>query len=98
MVKRRLIWSKNSIKERNEIFDYWNNRNKSKKFSQKLYHRFIKPIEPLKDNPEIGILNNKHHFRYILVKEYLIFYDYNDAEIIIHKIWDGRRNPENLEI
>ena len=69
-----------------------------KKFSQKLYHRFIKSIEPLKDNPEIGILNNKHHFRYILVKEYLIFYDYNDAEIIIHKIWDGRRNPENLEI
>ena len=59
---------------------------------------FIKSIEPLKDNPEIGILNNKHHFRYILVKEYLIFYDYNDAEIIIHKIWDGRRNPENLEI
>ena len=98
MVKRRLIWSKNSIKERNEIFDYWNNRNKSKKFSQKLYHGFIKSIEPLKDNPEIGILNNKHHFRYILVKEYLIFYDYNDAEIIIHKIWDGRRNPENLEI
>ena len=98
MVKRRLIWSKNSIKERNEIFDYWNNRNKSKKFSQKLYHRFIKSIEPLKDNPEIGILNNKHHFRYILVKEYLIFYDYNDAEIIILKIWDGRRNPENLEI
>ena len=98
MVKRRLIWSKNSIKERNEIFDYWNNRNKSKKFSQKLYHLFIKSIEPLKDNPEIGILNNKNHFRYILVKEYLIFYDYNDAEIIIHKIWDGRRNPENLEI
>ena len=98
MVKRRLIWSKNSIKERNEIFDYWNNRNKSKKFSQKLYHLFIKSIEPLKDNPEIGILNNKYHFRYILVKEYLIFYDYNDAEIIIHKIWDGRRNPENLEI
>ena len=63
-----------------------------------MYHRFIKSIEPLKDNPEIGILNNKHHFRYILVKEYLIFYDYNDAEIIIHKILDGRRNPENLEI
>ncbi len=98
MVKRRLIWSKNSIKERNEIFDYWNNRNKSKKFSQKLYHLFLNAIEPLKENPEIGILNNKHHFRYILVKEYLIFYDYNDAEIIIHKIWDGRRNPENLEI
>jgi len=60
--------------------------------------RFMNAIEPLKENPEIGILNNKHHFRYILVKEYLIFYDYNDAEIIIHKIWDGRRNPENLEI
>ena len=98
MVKRRLIWSKNSIKERNEIFDYWNNRNKSKKFSQKLYHLFLNAIEPLKENPEIGILNNKNHFRYILVKEYLIFYDYNDAEIIIHKIWDGRRNHENLEI
>ena len=70
MVKRRLIWSKNSIKERNEIFDYWNNRNKSKKFSQKLYHLFLNAIEPLKENPETGILNNKNHFRYILVKEY----------------------------
>ena len=28
----------------------------------------------------------------------MIFYDYNDAEIIIYKIWDSRRNPVNLEI
>ena len=98
MVKRRLIWSKNSIKERNEIFDYWNNRNKSKKFSQKLYHLFLNAIEPLKENPEIGILNQDYSFRHLLVKDYLIFYQFNEEEIYILKIWDGRRNHENLVI
>lgn len=98
MAKRRIIWSKSAIKERREIFDYWNNRNKSKDFSKKLYYLFLKTINPLKENPEIGVLDKVYNFRYLIIKEYLIFYEFNDTEIYILKIWDGRRNPETFEI
>ena len=66
MAKRKIIWTKNSIKERTKIYDYWNNRNKSKEFSKKLHRLFIKSLQPLKTNPELGVLNNELDFRYLI--------------------------------
>lgn len=98
MVKRKIVWTKNAIKERTEIYNYWNSRNQSKEFSQKLHRLFIKSLSHLKTNPEIGVLNVELDFRYLIVRKYLIFYTFNDKEIIVLKVWEGHQNPENLQI
>ena len=96
MAERKIIWTKNAIKDRTDIFDYWNYRNKSKTFSKKLYKEFSEVVKLLKSNPEIGVISD-YEFRHLLVREYLIFYEIKTSEIVILKIWQGNRNPENLE-
>ena len=98
MAKRKIIWTKNAIAERTKIFNYWNNRNKSKEFSKKLYRFFNKSLLALKKNPELGILNTKYNFRYLVVRDYLIFYHFNDIQIIVLKVWDAHQNPEKFKI
>jgi len=95
MAERKIIWTENAIKNRTDIFDYWNKRNKSKTYSEKLYKEFIEAINLLKNNPEIGVVSN-YEFRHLLVRNYLIFYFIKDFEIVILKVWDGNRNPRNL--
>ena len=98
MAKRKIIWTKNSIKERTKIYDYWNNRNKSKEFSKKLHRLFIKSLQPLKTNPELGVLNNELDFRYLIVRHHLIFYNFNHTEIIVLKVCEAHQNPDNLKL
>ncbi|MGE6395215.1 type II toxin-antitoxin system RelE/ParE family toxin [Chryseobacterium scophthalmum] len=32
--------------------------------------------------------------RVIIVRNYLIFYEFNEKEIIIQSVWDGKRNTK----
>lgn len=96
MAERRIIWTKNAIKNRTDIFDYWNHRNKSKSFSGKLYKEFLNAVNTLRNNPGIGVVSD-YGFRHLLVRDYLIFYTIENSDIVILKIWDGNRNPEGLK-
>lgn len=42
---KRLIWTEDAQNDRKEIFGYFNNRNKSKKYSQKLNLLFLKELK-----------------------------------------------------
>lgn len=41
---REIIWTKRAQNDRYSIFNYWNKRNKSKSYSQKLNNLFISSI------------------------------------------------------
>ena len=54
MVKLNIFWTNTAIKQRNHIFEYWNNRNKSILYSKKLNKSIVERIEVLKSNPDLG--------------------------------------------
>ena len=93
---RKVIWSLPAQEDRRAIFAYWNDHNKSKEYSRKLNKLFREAIQLLKSHPYIGrktIIPNVH---VKIVRQYLIIYEVTDSDIIIHTIWDGRRNPDDL--
>jgi len=95
---RKIIWSIRAREDRKAIFTYWNDRNKSNFYSKKLNRLFNHTISFLSEHPQIGrktILENIH---VKVVREYLIIYEITDSEIIIHTIWDGRRDSSGLGI
>lgn len=49
-------------------------------------------------NPNIGQAYNLKDTRYILFRDYKIFYAYTKDTITVLRIWDTRRNPEELRI
>ena len=94
----KIEWSIKARLDRKEIFTYWNNRNKSNIYSCKLNILFETHIEALLKFPLIGKPTDYYQVRFLIVKDYLIFYKVEKQIISIIRIWDSRRNPNQLKV
>ena len=94
---KKIIWSLNAQKDRKNILQYWNKRNKSTRYSIKLNKLFKDAVKLISDYPRIGKLTDRANIRIKIVKDYLIIYEDLEDEIHILTIWDSRRDPINLE-
>ena len=94
---RKLIWSKLSLRQKRDIFEYLNEHNKSKSYSRKLNNLFNEAAELLTDYPSIGEKTNYKNVRLKLVRDYWMIYRIKDKHIQILTIWDYRRNPEDFD-
>jgi hypothetical protein len=78
--------------------EFYAQRNKSKTYSLKLYKRLNKEVLILKKQPEIGIKTDIASVRGLIIENFILFYESNYEQIIIHTLWDSRQNPDNLTI
>lgn len=98
MVKRRIIWTSKSKNQLIDFLEYFNFRNKSKLYSQKLYRKINSELTILILQPNIGKKTNKINVRGLLIENYTIFYEINENQIIILLVWDNRQNPKKLKL
>ena len=96
MAKRKIIWTKKANIERIEILDYWIKRNQSKNFSVKLNKLFEESISQLSQHPNIGRKSSFKNVRVNILRDYFIFYEFNENEIIILSLWDCRRDENEI--
>jgi plasmid stabilization system protein ParE len=96
MAQKKVIWSIRAQQDRIAILEYWITRNKSKAYSEKLYHLFNQAVELIADHPTIGRPTSFQNVKYKVVRNYQIFYEEFQDRIDILLIWDSRRNPEQL--
>lgn len=98
MGKRRIIWSENAKRKLFEIMNFYAKRNKSKTYSIKLYKKINRELSILVTFPEIGINTEIDSVRGLIIKNYIIFYEITNENIVVHTLWDSRQNPEKLKI
>jgi len=55
----KVIWSENAKKDISEITSYWNKRNKSKLYSQKIKFHTEIAVNLIKNRPTLGIQSKK---------------------------------------
>jgi len=96
MASVKIHWTITALQQRNHIFEYWNDRNKSKSYSIKLNKRIKERINHLKKFPDLGIKTDFGNNRSISLGHYSIIYKKIDDSIIITGIWDNRQDPEKL--
>ena len=96
MALLKIYWTSTAIKQRNYIFEYWNERNKSKTYSQKLNLKIKERTELLKSNPNIGIQTEFKGIRALSLRHFSIFYKKIDSNIFITAFWDNRQEPKKL--
>ncbi|RXM49698.1 MULTISPECIES: type II toxin-antitoxin system RelE/ParE family toxin [unclassified Chryseobacterium] len=94
MARRKIIWTFKANQERKDILEYWILRNKSKTFSLKLNKLILYNIGLVAEHPTIGRKTDVQNVRVKIVRDYLIFYEFSDSELIILSVWDGRRNDK----
>jgi len=95
---RRLIWSIEARNSRKAIFEYWNNRNKSKAYSNKLNLLFNDHLLIVLKLPEFGNSTNNETIKFILVSHFEIIYKITKSEIVVLDIWDTRQNPDKFPL
>lgn len=95
---RRLIWSVEARNSRKNIFDYWNNRNKSKVYSRKLNLLFNNNLKIVIQLPEFGKPTFQEDTKFIIVSHFEIIYKITPKEIVVLDIWDTHQNPQVFPI
>jgi plasmid stabilization system protein ParE len=95
---KRLIWSPRAQNDRKEILKFWQENNKSKTYSKKLDLRFREAIDIIKEFPQSGKQTEDSKARIKVVKDYLLFYEESENEVVILTIWDNRQDPEKLKM
>lgn len=98
MVRRKIIWSHRARIRLLQILEFYNERNRSKVFSIKLYNEFKEQLTLITKQPEIGIKTEIIGVRGLIFRNFILFYEIKSEQIIIHSIWDCRQNPEDLII
>ena len=94
----KIRWSEEAKNDFVSIKKYWDKRNSSNQYSKSLYLDISTKLENIVLFPDIGLITNNIDIRYLVVENYLVFYHIKEVEILIIKIWDNRRNPDDLNI
>ena len=97
MAELKLNWSFTAKLQRDEIFSYWNRRNKSTNYSKKLKIIIKQNTNILKIQPYLGKEISKSHTRILIVKNYSLVYFVEDKYINIISFWENHQNPEALK-
>ena len=95
MAKRKIVWSNRAIKRLYGIMEFYDQRNKSKTYSNKLFQVIQKQIKVLVKFPEIGLRTTEETTRGLIIQDFIVYYQITENSIIIHSIWDCRQNPES---
>ncbi len=94
---KQVIWVLNAQKDRLAILSYWEQRNKSKTYSKKLDFRFREAIDLICKYPLVGKPTVKASVRIKIIDNYLLLYEVTANYVVVLRIWDSRRNPEELK-
>lgn len=92
----RVVWTELAIDDKFHILRYWDRRNKSKKYSIKLNRLLKEAAIVICKYPFMGKTTEVPNIRIKIVKDYFLVYEIVKNKIIILRIWDTRRNPNQL--
>jgi toxin YoeB len=98
MARRKIVWTKSANLERKAILSYWVERNLSKRYSIRLNEMIKETLKIASLYPESGRRTNEGNTRVKIIRDYLLFYDYNETEIIVLSIWDANRNYKSSPV
>lgn len=96
MAKITVFWTSTAIKQRNHIFEYWNERNSSNSYSKSLNSKIHERVSLLKSQPKIGKKTDYKDIRIISLGHYSILYKFDKKQVIVVGFWDNRQDPNKL--
>jgi len=96
MAQLKVFWTETAIRQRNYVFEYWNERNKSTEYSRSLNVKIAERISLLKLHPKSGKKTDFKDIRLVSLAHYSILYKSDTHKITIVCFWDNRQGPNKL--
>ena len=95
---KKIEWSETAIKDRFNIYVFWEEKNKSSEYSEKLEKLFNEAARLISEFPELGTATDIVGLRVKVVKGFKLFYHNSPDSIQIIRIWDSRRDPRSFRL
>ena len=93
----QIIWTVDAKEHLNNILEYWHQRIGTKTYSQKLYRNVKNALKILAKYPESGKSTENSLIRAKIIKDYYLFYTFNEVHLFVVGFCDMRRDPDYIE-
>lgn len=96
---RVIVWSKKALKNFNHVISYleaeW-----GEQVTRNFVTRTYQLLEVLAENPEIGTVENQERKirGFVLTKHNIVFYRFNERQLVLLQIFDTRQHPSKKKI
>lgn len=99
MAERKIAWTRRALQGKMALMEFWYQETGSVDYSIKLETLFTSTLEMLTTLPRVGMLfDEKRNIRYVVVRDYKIYYTFDDRQITVLAIWDTRRDHKTFTI
>lgn len=95
-MNKTLIWSVKAKKDLKAIKSFYDNRNQSSIYSNKLLKELRVTAVLFCKYPEVAITTDFNQVKAFIILDYILFYKIFQSQILILTVWDSRRNPDAL--
>lgn len=92
----KIYWTHTAIRQRNAIFEFWNKRNGTNKYSDKTKLKIKDRLSLLKRFPKLGKPSSFKDYRLIPMSHFSLYSRIKEEAIFITAFWDNRQDPTNL--
>ncbi len=93
----KVIWTEAAQKDRQDVFRYWNKRNKSTAYTKRLRRVLNQTTAGLLLHPQTGkMFINSSFIRQKVVEKFLMLYRIDNGNIILLRLFDTSQNPNKL--
>lgn len=98
----RLVWTESALRDLEQVLDYFEEVNP--RAGAALCGEVLRRVESLLDFPEMApafdVRRGPPRFRALSVQVLRVIYraDLANERLIVLRVWDGRRDPEMLEV
>ncbi len=90
----QIEWTPDAKAHLSEILEYWIERNGTSTYSQKLYESVKNVLTVLSKYPESGHATERQGIRSKIIKDYFIFYTFDNKILSVIGFCDMRRSPD----
>jgi len=94
--QREIRWTDEAWEEFFRILRFYDERNQSTRYSEKLEEMVWKKLATVRRLPEIGqFVVEENQRRVVVDRKFIILYEIEEDAIVVHVFRDGRRDTTN---
>ena len=98
MKSKKIKWSPLAKKDVRSIKIFFDKRNQSTAYSEKLIKLFQESEILIQKHPHATIETNMDNVRGYLILDYILLFSIVDEGVLILRVWDTRRDPSQLKL
>ncbi|MBL0191350.1 MAG: type II toxin-antitoxin system RelE/ParE family toxin [Saprospiraceae bacterium] len=96
MAGLKVIWAETAVRQRRGIFEYWNKRNQSTRYSERIRVLVSKRIELIKKNPTSFLSSEYNDTDVAVIEHFCLYFKVVREGILVTAFWDSRQDPDKL--